>query len=217
MDTDNRRPGGAPSAGCKKRTPFYTFARIVLWIFVPLIFPARFHHKEKLNVEAPCLYVPNHLSLLDPILLAMRAPHEIHFLGKDTLRKNPVLRFFLDRLHMIPVARGESDLGAMRACLSALKDGCAVGIFPEGTRKHAGTMEGVESGLALLALRTGVPVVPVYFASKPRLFRMTHVYVGAPVPYDDLRREGTNKATCEAMTVRVRDEIYKMRDTAQEK
>lgn len=216
MDIDERLPG-AKAGKAGKTTPFYTFARVVLWIFLSFTFPARFHNKERLNVAPPCLYVPNHLSLLDPILLAMRTPNEIHFLGKDTLRKNPVLRFLLDRLHMIPVARGESDLGAMRACLKALKDGCAVGVFPEGTRKRAGTMESVESGLALLALRTGVPVVPVYFASKPRLFRMTHVYVGAPVPYDDLRREGTNKATCEAMTVRVRNEIYKMRDAARKK
>ncbi len=63
-------------------------------------------------------------------------------------------------LHMIPVDRHHSDMEAMRACLRVTKAGGVLGIFPEGTRHKEGIMEHIESGVALIALRSGVPLIP---------------------------------------------------------
>ena len=96
----------------------------------------------------------------------------------------------LEDLGLIAVDRHHSDMEAMRACMRALREGRILGIFPEGTRHHKGLMDQLEGGTALLALRCNVPLVPVYFDKKFRLFRLVHMYVGQDIPLDDLIAQG---------------------------
>lgn len=195
------------------RTPFYTFARFLLGIFCAIFYPSRVHGLENLDREAPFLLVANHQSMMDPILIAIRVKKwEIRFLGKDTLRKNAVVRWLVDHLHMIPVTRQATDMGAMRACLKALQAGHVVGIFPEGTRKETTMMEEMGSGIGLIALRSGVPVIPALIAQKPLPFRFTDIYFGKAIDYQDLQAMGTNKESCEMLTSRIRDITYRMKD-----
>ena len=91
----------------------------------------------------------------------------------------------------------------MRACLRVTKAGGVLGIFPEGTRHKEGIMEHVESGVALIALRSGVPMIPLYIGGKPRLFRRLDVRVGDPIAMDDLRARGVNRDTCEELLGRI--------------
>lgn len=197
---------------------FYTFARAVLRGVCFVFFPSSIIHGERLEREAPYILTANHQSMLDPILIAIHVQkHQIRFLGKDTLRKVSLVRWLVDHLHMIAVVRKGTDMGAMRACLSALKENHVVGIFPEGTRKETKMMEEVGSGISLIALRSGVPVVPVYFAGKPRLFRKTRLYVGEPIDYEDIRQRGTNKESCEMLTERIREATYQLKALAENK
>ncbi len=206
-----------PSPSHVPRTPFYSFARVLLSIFTFLFYPTKAHGLENLNREAPFILVANHQSLMDPILVALHVkPWEIRFLGKDTLRKNAILRWLVDHLHMISVARGGTDMAAMRACLKALSQGHVVGIFPEGTRKEARMMEEVRSGVGLIALRSQAPLVPVLIAQKPRLFRRTHVYFGQAIDYQDIQAMGTNKQSCELLADRIRDTTYAMKDKVEQ-
>ncbi len=88
----------------------------------------------------------------------------------------------------------------MHACP---REGRILGIFPEGTRHHKGLMDQLEGGTALLALRCNVPLVPVYFDKKFRLFRLVHMYVGQDIPLDDLIAQGVNKGTCDQLLQRI--------------
>ena len=81
--------------------------------------------------------------------------------------------------------------------------GGVLGIFPEGTRHKEGIMEHVESGVALIALRSGVPMIPLYIGGKPRLFRRLDVRVGAPIAMDDLRERGVHRETCAELLARI--------------
>ena len=64
-------------------------------------------------------------------------------------------------------------------------------------------MEHVESGVALIALRSGVPMIPLYIGGKPRLFRRLDERVGDPIAMDDLRERGVNRDTCEELLARI--------------
>lgn len=64
-------------------------------------------------------------------------------------------------------------------------------------------MEELESGVGLIALRAGVPLVPMYIDRKYGFFRLTRCYVGAPIDYSDLRAEGVNKETCQRLMERI--------------
>ena len=96
-------------------TFLYKFARFVLQVFSFLVYPVRAHNKDRLDRNAPYLIVANHQSMMDPLLIAVISRrHQIHFIGKSTLRKNVVFNWVLDHLHMIPVSRGLTDMRAMR-------------------------------------------------------------------------------------------------------
>ena len=187
-----------------KKGIIYTIARGIFWIYFHLFCFMHCTGREKLNLDAPYIVIANHTSFADPSIAAMLIRrYEVNFLGKIELAKAPVVGKLLMHLHMIPVDRHHSDMEAMRACLRVTKAGGVLGIFPEGTRHKEGIMEHVESGVALIALRSGVPMIPMYIGGKPRLFRRLDVRVGDPIAMDDLRARGVNRDTCEELLGRI--------------
>ena len=121
------------------------------------------------------------------------------------------MRWLFKHLHCISIHRGATDLTAVRTCLGALKNQCVLGIFPEGTRHQPELMQEVENGAAMIALRAGAAVVPVYIAPKFKLFHRTTLTFGAPMKTDDLAAQGINNETLNAFSERVRDTFYAMR------
>ena len=204
----------------EKRGILYEVARVLANILFHTLMPVRFHHKERLLQDPPYVVIGNHRHALDPVVMAMGIPHhQIVFLAKKELAGNSkFLRNMLIRLHCILVGRHESDMEAMRACMKAVKMKKILLIFPEGTRHHEGQMEHIESGTSLIAMRSKAPVIPIYFDRKLSLFKVTNLYVGEPIPYDDLLAEGINTDTCERMNERLRETFRTMiKDAEKEK
>ena len=129
--------------------------------------------------------------------------YHIRFLGKKELMKNLILKWLVEQLLFIPVDRHNMDMSAIRNCLKALKEGHVLGIFPEGTRHKQGVMQDMESGVAMLALRSGVRMLPAYITAKPALFRTVHVYYGDPISVKDIAGRGINKEACDAVLARI--------------
>lgn len=194
-----------------KRSILYETARGLGYILFRVFLPIRCHGREKLNAEAPYLLIANHVHALDPVAMAWCVPkRQVVFVAKKELGKNPLTENMLSRIHCILVDRHHSDMTAMRKCMEALRKKRILLIFPEGTRHHEGQMEQIENGTSLIALRSGVPIIPVYIDRKMRLFRPTNLYVGDPIPYDDLKAEGINAETCERMNERFRETYREM-------
>ena len=201
----------------KERTFVYTLARIVTFIGKYTIFPIRYHGKENYNLKAPYIAMSNHNSALDPLIMAYPCKkYEVRFVGKKELVKVKWIANLLNNgLHMITVDRHNSDLAAMRLCMKTLRDGYVLGIFPEGTRHHEDLMSEVETGAAVLALRAKAPILPVYIQSKPKLFRVNHVYIGKPMDITDLAEQGFNTDVVEALCGRIRETFHQMRRDAE--
>jgi 1-acyl-sn-glycerol-3-phosphate acyltransferase len=111
--------------------------------------------------RGPIIIVCNHLNNADPPILTGTIPRRIYWLTKIEWFKTPIIGGMFHMAGMIPVKRFEADLHALRMCERALKKGWALGMFPEGTRSKTGALRAGEPGSALLALRTGVPILPV--------------------------------------------------------
>lgn len=200
----------------KERTFIYTVARALAAVMFNFLFPLRYHNKERYQLDAPYIAMSNHQTWMDPLILAKPCKrYEIRFVGKKELVKNGFAKKVLDGLHMINVGRHDTDLAAMRQCSRALKDGYVLGIFPEGTRHLPDLMSEVETGTAVLALRSNVPLLPVYIHGKPKLFRLRHVYIGQPINISDLREQGFDVQVVEQVTARIRDTFLRMREEAQ--
>ena len=111
--------------------------------------------------EGALLVTSNHLSNADPLILEAVFPRPLFFMGKAELFRNPLFRWVLKKFGGFPVARGTPDRSALRHAQAVLKQGIAVGIYPEGGRSKTGALVPGFSGAGLLALQSGAPVLPV--------------------------------------------------------
>lgn len=195
----------------KKRTPLYTVGRFLACIVFHTISPVTYIGSEKTWLDAPYIVIANHKSMMDPLVAAYPFKrYEFIFMGKKELAKGRFLTWLFQKLHMITVDRGNTDMAAMRSSIKALRDGNVLGIFPEGTRHHAGLMDELEDGVSLIALRSGVPLIPVLITPKYRLFHRTLCVIGDPIPTADLRAEGVNRDTCARLNARITETYRKL-------
>ncbi|WP_435745853.1 lysophospholipid acyltransferase family protein [Nocardioides sp. SYSU DS0663] len=116
---------------------------------------------EHVPAEGPVIFAANHLGLADGPLLAIFAPRPVHALTKIEMFTGPLGRFLLAS-GQIPLDRFRPDPRAVRTCLRVLRDGAAIGIFPEG-RRGDGELRRFHRGAAYFGLVSGAPVVPVTF------------------------------------------------------
>ena len=135
-------------------------------------------------------------------------------MAKEEIRHYPVVGGLLNWLgFVIWVRRGKSDVGAVKTSLKALKGQEKLLIFPEGTR-HEEIGEG-KTGAAMMAIRTGVPILPVYISPERRHFHRTRVYIGKPyMPFTEDRR--ATAEDYEVVTEQIMDHIRAVRDSREE-
>lgn len=138
------------------------------------------------------LVVCNHLTWADPIYLCATLEHgQPHFMAKRELFKIPLLNVLIRALGAYPVNRGGADVGAIKHTISMLEDGLVVGMFPQGHRQNGKDPRStkVKSGAALVALKAGVPVLPVFIKVKnnrTRFLCRKEIIVGKPILPDEM-------------------------------
>ena len=135
--------------------------RIIGWL-MDHITRTTYTDLEYLPESGPVIIATNHLSRLDiPVLLCNPRRKDITGLVATKYLTYPVLNWIIKTAGAIWVDREIADFGAIRVANDALKKGVALGISPEGTRsKTHGLIEG-KSGVVLIALKSGAPIVPV--------------------------------------------------------
>ncbi len=112
-------------------------------------------------ISGPVLLAPLHVSHLDPPAVACALRRRLSIMAKEELFRNPLAGALIRSLGAFPVKRGETDTESIRKTISLLEEGEVVLIFPEGTRGDGETIQEMSRGIAMLAKRTKVPVIPV--------------------------------------------------------
>jgi 1-acyl-sn-glycerol-3-phosphate acyltransferase len=126
-----------------------------------IISPRTIIGKENILREGGIILASNHKSNLDPLLIGLCFNRRIAYMAKESLFRNRFVRFFLTQVQAFPIRRGEADIRALREAIRRLKRGFPLVVFPEGTRQGSGKEGKVESGIGFLAVKSGVPVIPV--------------------------------------------------------
>ncbi len=139
------------------------------------------------------ILVVNHRSLADPPIVGWAAGYlsgrVIHFMAKQEVRSWPVIGWLAARSGVFFVRRGEGDRASQRVALEMLARGEPIALFPEGTRSRDGMLGKAMPGAALLAMRSGAPLLPVAVSGTERIFpgrsRLPHrtrvtVLIGQP-------------------------------------
>ncbi len=165
--------------------------------------------------EGPLIIAANHASNLDAVVIGSwligRIGRRFQWLGKKELFDWPIVGWVSSHGGVHPVDRSTADVEAFRLALRILEEGQILFVFPEGTRSRDGTLQAARDGVAVLALRSGAPIVPVGIAGSsavwPRGRRLPKpggrvtVHVGRPfriadlVPPDTDRRAAKGLAT----------------------
>jgi len=158
---------------------FYSVIRFIFYLPIKFLYPTKVVGKNHL-IKGKSILICNHKSNMDAIVLGISLPYHIRFLSKAELFKNKLLRWFFKKLGAIPVNRGTADIGAVREVLRALKNNDIIGIFPGGTRVGEQQEENYKNGTALFSIKSGAPIIPMLFLSKPKLFRKNTLIIGEP-------------------------------------
>ena len=202
----------------RKKSWMYAFLRGLGSAAFKTVLPVKYHGAELVNGEAPFIVIGNHQCWIDPVVMAVAVKRrQISILGKAELGAGGKLTKILHNMHVVLVNRHSTDMEAMRACMKVVREGHILGIFPEGTRHHKGLMEELESGVAMIALRSGVPLIPMLIPQKMRFFRRNDCYIGQPIEMADLREKGINKETCRELLERITATYAEMSKTPESK
>jgi 1-acyl-sn-glycerol-3-phosphate acyltransferase len=129
-------------------------------------FGLRVRGTEHIPASGAALIVSNHQSILDPPIVGGAVPRQIYFLAKAELFRIPLFGRLIRALHARPVRREGSDMRALRTAAQLLEEGKALLIFPEGTRSLTGRLGEAKAGVGMLAVTSGVPVVPAYVSGS---------------------------------------------------
>jgi 1-acyl-sn-glycerol-3-phosphate acyltransferase len=175
-------------------------------------FLVRAYHQ--LRVVSPCqlpakgaaIIACNHTSGIDPLFIQSSCPRLITWMMAQEFYDLPGLNWIFRTVGVIPVARSGRDTTATRAAMRALHNGQILGIFPEGRIEPTSDLLPFQSGVALMATKTGVPVYPAYLDGSQRGLPMLSGFVqaqravlafGPEIRFDreDDSREGQERAT----------------------
>ena len=130
---------------------------------------------NRVPASGPVLLTSNHISWVDPVLLACwltpATGRPMAWMGKAEAMRWPLIGWFLRGNGVFGVRRGGADLEAFRLAERVLGEGRILGIYPEGTRSRDGILRPFRDGAALLALRSGAPVLPVAVTGTDGLWR----------------------------------------------
>lgn len=163
---------------------FYKIVLTILKFLVFLIFDLKVHNKENLDNTEGVIICGNHISMIDPVILAVSSKREIHFMGKKELFDNKILSFIFRNLGAFPVDRKGVSLSAIKSSLNVLNNSGILGIYPEGTRIKNGYDENnAKPGIALIANKAKVKIIPVYVKGPYKFRGKIELFIGKEKDY----------------------------------
>lgn len=124
--------------------------------------------RENVPRQGPLIVVANHMSFIDPPLLSASLPRRLRFMAKQEIFRPLPLRLLFSGWGAFPVRRGRGSRDALREADKTLGHGLALALFPEG-RRSRGQLQRARRGTALLALRSGAPLLPVAITGSQRI------------------------------------------------
>jgi 1-acyl-sn-glycerol-3-phosphate acyltransferase len=159
-------------------------------IRLKLIYRLRVEGLENIPKDNAYIVCPNHLSTLDPPMVAGIFPRRISFMAKKELFEIPFIRWWIDWMGTFSVNRESLGPSTIKTVMEIKKSKWVFGIFPQGTRGVPGTISGVTKGFAGLAKITKCSVVPVGITGTEEAKHLPFsgkvvVKIGKPIPYDE--------------------------------
>lgn len=168
----------------------YIITHIFYMIRLKLIYRLEVHGLENVPKGNEYIVAPNHLSTLDPPMIAGIMPRPVAFMAKKELFENPLMRWWLNWLGSFAVDRENLSVSTIRTVLTIKKTDWVFGIFPQGTRQVPGVISNITKGFASLAKSTKCGIIPVGIIGTETAKHLPFsgkviIKIGEMIPYSD--------------------------------
>ena len=223
MSQDSTARSSRTSAAGQDRTRLgLLWYRMVQWFFSTLLASTgglRATGRKNIPAEGAAMLVSNHLSHLDVLVLGILLDRPLNFVARSTLFFFP-LGPFIRSCGAFPIQRDGIGAQGLKETLRRLKAGGIVTLFPEGTRTTNGELGEMKSGIAMLATKAKVPILPAAIAGtfeswpRSRFYPIPHpirVHFGPPISPELAR-----SLDAEALTALIRQRILECQAIARE-
>ena len=162
----------------------YYIIKFLVRLYFRIMYKLRYEGRDNIPKDTTVIYACNHRSNADPPLLGTGGRGKFAFMAKEELFRNKFFAWLIRSLGAFPVARGKGDTGVIDTAVDRLNNGRSLMIFPEGTRSKDGKVaKKGHTGAALIAARSGKPIIPVGICYGEKLKFRTPLTVkfGAPI------------------------------------
>ena len=164
--------------------------KVFYMIRLKLVYRIEVHGLANVPKDNHYIVCPNHLSTLDPPMLAGVMPRRISFMAKKELYDNLFLRWWFDWLGAFAVNREKLGPSTIKTARSIIESKWVLGLFPQGTRGEVGEIKGISKGFATLARSTKCGILPVGILGTQEVKRLPFtgkiiVNIGEIIPYSD--------------------------------
>lgn len=184
--------------------------KFVIKLGMLIVFRVKIVGKENVPQEGAAIICPNHVSFFDPPVLVAFNKRHINMLAKIELTKNPILNWLKNVFDVFPVKRDGNDTEAIKHSLKVLKNGGLLGMYPEGTRN--GMKKGVKpkNGAVVMAIKSGVPIIPVGMQGSFKPFTKVKANYGKPIYYDKTKINLQDRDLIDNLTKELMEEIVRL-------
>ena len=161
----------------------YYLCKALVWIYMHIAYRLRYTGRKNIPKKTSVIYASNHRSYADPPMVGAGGRGKYAFMAKEELFENKFFSFLIRSLGAFPVSRGKGDTEVIDRAVEKLNSKRSLMIFPEGTRSKDGKVGKGHSGAALIAARSGCPIIPVgiVYGEKLRFRTKVRVVYGEPI------------------------------------
>ena len=183
--------------GVQRPNPWYRFMRRVFQVSMCAMWKVRVFNRHYEPASGSAVYICNHQSFLDPMLMSLTLRRPMNYMARDSLFRLPVFKQIITSLNAFPVRRATADVAALKEAIRRLRRGGQVVVYAEATRTRDGRIGRFLPGVAVLAQRAADWTVPVLidgaFEAWPRWRRLPMpgsivVQYGRAIPQAEARK-----------------------------
>lgn len=138
--------------------------------------------KYKNKLRGGVMIAANHIDFSDPFIVGTAFWYRrVYFLASEQIMSGSIRKILLKGIGCIKIDRNISDIEAVRKAVDILKDDKALTIFPQGGIKHSGHIDSIKSGTVLMAIKAGVPIIPMYSEKREHWYQRRIVVIADPI------------------------------------
>ena len=204
---------------------FYAAVRGLVVFLCLVVTRVKVVGRERIPATGAFVLAPIHRSNIDTPLAAAVTRRRMRFMGKDSLWRNGAMGWVLSALGGFPVSRGTADREALRRCVAVLESGEPLVLFPEGTRQSGPTVHPLFDGAAYVAVKAGVPIIPVGIGGSERVMpkgsKMIHprkcvMIIGDPIEVQPDAEGRVPRSAVKDVTERLSASLQELFDRSQQ-